>query len=275
MGTQDPLVRIEAATLAGGDNNQDRYAYGDGWAFVLDGASSFGEHHPLHDGGWYAERLKRALVHELSSHNERETPQLVSRAIHKASSGHDERNEGACPTSTIVLTRWDKEEIELYALGDSYAATLSPTGKVMNLIQDSRIDEFGREIRKAYKRRLLQGSGFDEIHRGLLEELQSAQGKARNTPGGYWIAGAVPQASQQGFSIKTKLVSGGCVLLFTDGLTCSQTPEMVIQAASEAAQLEGYIQRLQLIEEQDWNGMQIPRSKRHDDKTIVKITYLS
>lgn len=39
MGTP-PQVKIRAATLAGGRNNQDRYSYGDGWAVVLDGASS-------------------------------------------------------------------------------------------------------------------------------------------------------------------------------------------------------------------------------------------
>lgn len=54
MGPGGPLVTVRAATLAGGEKNQDRFAYGDGWAFVLDGASSFGTTQPEHDGAWYA-----------------------------------------------------------------------------------------------------------------------------------------------------------------------------------------------------------------------------
>lgn len=266
MGTQDPLVHIEAATLAGGDNNQDRYAYGDGWAFVLDGASSFSETQPVHDGGWYAERLKAALTEGLTA-GRRATTDIVAQAISNACGTYDGSTQGLCPTSTIALTRWDADGIELYVLGDSCAAAVTSTGENAVVLEDSRIDRFGASLRLAYQSRLRDGHGFDEEHRRLLAALQAAQKDACNRPGGYWIAGDDPRASAEA-KIKFLERSDKCVILLsTDGIRAEDRGELMDVTRS----MEEVLRKVSDLETRDSLGQEYPRSKLHDDKTAVRI----
>lgn len=53
-------MTITTATLAGSTNNQDRLVVGDGFAAVLDGATSVAGDRS-HDPGWYAGQLALAL----------------------------------------------------------------------------------------------------------------------------------------------------------------------------------------------------------------------
>lgn len=177
-----PLVRIEAATLAGGEVNQDRYAYGNGWAFVLDGASSFDSPRSDHDGGWYAERLKDALATRLRDNPCRPTVDLVAGAITDAASAHDPR-DGECPASTIALARWTTDELELYVLGDSDA--ISSTNDDVTVTTDKRLAAVAPDLRAHYRRRLSHGTGFDATHRALLSDLQRRETLSRNRDDGY------------------------------------------------------------------------------------------
>lgn len=268
MGTRDPLVRIEAATLAGGDNNQDRYAYGDGWAFVLDGASSFSETPPVHDGGWYADKLRAALVAQLVDTPQIATLELVATAIREASTDHNSTTQGSCPASTIALARWDADVVELYALGDSVAALIAPNDEVSTLLNDVRIERVGRKMRDAYRRRLADGHGFDFGHRQLLRQLQDSQGNARNRDGGFWIASDDPAAAGHGY-LQCVVQAEMRLVLFSDGLTTIQTPERACSALVEGEDLSTCLALVALREAADPNGTQFPRSKLHDDKTVV------
>ncbi len=263
MGTQDPLVRIEAATLTGGNNNQDRYAYGNGWAFVLDGASSFSEAPPVHDGGWYAERLSIALTRRLPD-TCRSTVRLIAEAIEEASSGHDANTQGACPTSTISLARWSESTLEIFVLGDSTAIWINKTGT--HHLTDQRLASIARDLRFAYKSRLAAGAGFDAEHQRLLSRLQKEQEIVRNTPAGYWIAGDDPSAASQGIHICTDLHRPSTLILATDGIPQEDLMKYTTDRPRDIiASRTGY-------ENSDPEGRKSPRSKKHDDKTVIRVS---
>lgn len=268
MGTGGPPVTVRAATLAGGEKNQDRYAYGDGWAFVLDGASSFATEQPEHDGGWYAERLKNALVHELTSHPNDSTSDIVARAIDVAASAHEDPQ--TCPTSTIAMARWSAKEVEVYVLGDSTAALITEEGE--EEFTDSRLADIAPEIREKYRSRLAEGHGFDERHREILRFLQSQQARARNRDHGYWIAGAKTSAAHRALVHRRPVATTRAILLSTDGGALPRAYGLVRSWSDVAKRDRGQLlQAAHDLEKRDSEGREYPRSKKHDDKTLVVI----
>ena len=267
MGTADPLVRIEAATLSGGDFNQDRYAYGDGWAFVLDGASSFSEASPVHDGGWYAERLKCALARRLESvPSDTDAASIVARAIEEAAADHDSASQGPCPTSTIAMALWKNERVELYILGDSLAEWCDADG--LHRLTDDRIMGAGQDIRREYRKRLDEGRGFDGAHIRMLGQLQKEQQKWCNTPGGYWIAGDNPAAAKNARRIVLEKDSLQSLALLTDGVVVVDADPI-----TSSHDLDQSLLLRQAIEGADPRGVRYPRSKSHDDKTAILINF--
>lgn len=270
MGTGDPPVSIRAATLAGGEKNQDRYAHGDGWAFVLDGASSFATVQPQHDGGWYAERLKNALVHELMSRPDDATPDIVARAIELAASPHEEPE--TCPTSTIAMARWTAEAVEAYVLGDSTIALIGDNDE--EEITDPRLAAIAPQTRALYRTRLQGGHGFDTRHRELLRQLQSLQVRQRNHAGGFWIAGADPEAARHGLSLTRPRRRVDTIVLATDGaaaaLRYTILPSWTAITSADPATL---LQDTQAAETTDDRGKRWPRSKLHDDKTLALVNF--
>lgn len=272
MGTGRPQVEIAAATLAGGGKNQDRYAYGDGWAFVLDGASSFAKTKPEHDGGWYAEHLKQALTAGLANDPERPTPSIVEDAIRTLAEVHG-GNVASCPTSTIALARWDGEVVETYLLGDSTAVFISAEGE--EVLGDARLAAVACALRSEYRSRLSAGHGFDERHQGLLQQLQTRQSAARNRSGGYWIAGAEPDAANHAVAEKRPLGDVQSLVLATDGAASGARYGVFPTWEAFAAQRPDQV--LQLVhdaEARDRAGARWPRSKPHDDKTAVVLRFL-
>ena len=268
MGTDDAQVTVTAATLAGGDKNQDRYAYGDGWAFVLDGASSFVKTRPEHDGGWYADHLKQELSAGLTVHSQRATPEIVEDAIRTVAGLHGD-DADSCPTSTIALARWDTETVEVYLLGDS-AAVLISVNDNEEVLADPRLAEVAPAIRGAYRSRIAAGHGFDERHRELLQSLQAKQAQVRNRADGYWIAGADPDAAHHGLTARRPLNEIECVILASDGAAAGlrygafQSWSMLAKQPLDLA-----LQTVHMMEGQDGGGAKWPRSKPHDDKTVV------
>lgn len=263
MGTTPPLVRIEAATLAGGVKNQDRYAYGDGWAFVLDGASSIDSPKSGHDGGWYAERLKNALSTRLNEGSARPTVDIVADAITEAASAHD-LHDGACPTSTIALARWNADQIEIYILGDSYAIIFTDEGPM--LMTDDRLATVAPDLRTKYRQRLVHGSGFDATHRALLRELQHREALSRNRDGGYWIAGDAPDAARHAVTQHLPKGQVQAVALLTDGiLAADRTLWANVADMAPSRVISGAVR----FEKSDPQAIHYPRSKPHDDKSII------
>lgn len=255
-------MKIEAATLAGGEVNQDYYAYGETYALVLDGASSFLPEQTSIDAVTYVKALGEALAEKLECCALSELSEIVVLSIEEVAARYGLVEESA-PNSTVVIAKWNRKELATYALGDSSCLIFDNNG--VNNITDSRISKFGNEVRDQYKNRLLAGFGFDEEHKKLLNKLQIIQKNFRNVERGYWIAGSLSKAGKHGVNIRFSLINVEKVVLCTDGGLSSFN--------SDKNNLKQMILERHRMEEADSDGSSMPRSKMHDDKTIVLVEF--
>lgn len=276
MGTTNPHVTTTAATRKGsGRTNQDRYITGPNFAAVLDGASNFTEEQPQHDGGWYAETLAGSLRDILTAKPDSPLPQIVEHTIESVAAEHDLRPETS-PTSTIALARWDNQHVEIYVLGDSTVAIIHPDGSE-DVYSDDRLTSIGGGLRRAYRERLAAGSGFDDQHRQLLNSLQTEQARWRNRKDGYWIAGASPEAARKGLATSVERQEVESMVLATDGAAVGITTYAAFPSWSVACGIgpERVLADVEAVEERDSTGRDSPRSKKHDDKTLVTVHFVT
>jgi hypothetical protein len=179
---------------------------------------------------------------------------------------------GAAPSSTVLILRVGKKRVEVAALGDSTAVIGHPDGTTSRL-SDDRLARIGADQRRAYRKHLRQGSGFGPEHRGCLRELQRSEFPHRNRPGGYRIAEADPGAADELVIRAFPRDEVSWVVLATDGAQKHIDRlggRWDVLASQSDEQLAGFLNSAQQWEtEADADGIEMPRSKRHDDKTIV------
>lgn len=244
---------------------------GDGFAAVLDGATSVAGDRS-HDPGWYAEQLARAIGETVPRGGP--LADAVADAIRIVRDTHGLTPESS-PTSTVALARWSDDVVETYVLSDSYIVALRADGGE-TVRTDDRLDAVGASERAAYRARLAAGRGYDVEHRELLLALQAEQARRRNQPGGYWIAGAEPEAAGQGITTVQERSGVAALLLASDGVDPERHPEATTwRGVHDEARRYGAARVLQDIhdaEATDPDGRHWPRSKRHDDKTLVAVT---
>ena len=262
-------MKIRAATLAGGTQNQDAYIIGDHFAGVFDGASNHrSSSEAPHDAAWYSNALA-ACVAEFRPHAET-IEAAVSSAIDKVV-GQFEGPPDACPTSTVVLARWAENVVETYVLGDSSLIIL---GREPRTITDGRIALLGSDLRRQYRQALAAGHGFDSSHSSRLARLQEIQAEWRNVVGGYWIAGSDPTAASHAIKEDVLPSSVTEIILCTDGglkpVEYNIIPDWTALKRSDLMEL---VRKAQVMEQEDPNGLRWPRSKRHDDKTLVHLQF--
>jgi len=127
--------------------------------------------------------------------------------------------------------------------------------------------------RQSYRERLQRGSGYDETHRQLLADLQTTERRARNSDDGYWIAEATRDAGHHATVRHIDADNLRWAVLATDG--AQRTIDHLHMAWHDIAaksddELLALLQGLQRWEaERDPEGQDLPRAKRHDDKTVT------
>jgi hypothetical protein len=253
--------QIRAATLAGGANNQDRYVIGDGFVAVLDGATSSV---PLaQDAGWYAEQLGDALRGTIGSSPT--LPDAVERAIATVRDRHG-LTAPTAPTSTVAIARWDETVVDTYVLGDTSVLLFGPEGTT--LLVDRRMAQVAVEHRAAAAAHLADGRGYDTHHRQILTEIRAQEMAWRNRSGGYWIAGIEPEAAAHGLTRTVDRAGLRGLAIASDGI-----PAAVVDDEWPVTSPERLLQDCHDQERTDPVGRRRPRSKPHDDKTLVVVTF--
>lgn len=170
-------MKIEAATLAGGKVNQDYYAYRDTYALFLDGSSSFLPEQTSINAATYVKALGESLSSQLEHCELNEIPNVLADSIIKVVEKY-ELVEESSPNSTVVIAKWNQEEVVIYVLGDSSCLVFDNSNNTVELT-DNRMSQFGADIRSKYRNRLSNGCGFDLRHKQLLSILQQTQIKYR------------------------------------------------------------------------------------------------
>lgn len=234
---------------------------------VLDGATS-------HDPGTPpAGRYVDILGPQLATHLGRADtlPEILADAIRSTAEVLD-LHPSSSPSSTVAIVRIRPKAVEVLVLGDTTVVVGFEDGR-HDVITDNRLSTLGISESSEYRKRLAEGSGYDDTHRDLLRGLQRRQREQRNRTGGYWIAEADPAAAGHAISAAYPRESVVWVVVVTDGaydpleVLGIRWSEVAVQSATG---LHGLLVRCHEWEaETDPVGRLLPRAKRHDDKTVA------
>ena len=269
------MVRTAAAQLPEPPHGADRIVVTRNAVIVLDGASAF---EPAGvPPGEYASRLGDSITAALSDAPEAPLPSVLAEAIAATAAALGLEGGDGCPSSTVVMARLAGGTLDLLALGDSYIFYgTGPGGTGTRTLTDDRLAGLHLPQQRQYRERLAAGSGYDDTHQELLRALQRGQRRHRNQPGGYWIAAADPEAASHALTRTLPATAATWAVLATDGavstarhLGLDDWPALAHAGPAALARL--------LRACQDWeqhadpDGLQFPRSKRHDDKAIASL----
>ncbi|MBF6385265.1 protein phosphatase 2C domain-containing protein [Nocardia farcinica] len=261
-------VRIAIAQLPA-RTNEDRALPIENALVVMDGATS---HHPgIPPASEYVDALGAALAQHLIP--DAELPPALADAI------RDTARElglapGRSPSSTVAIVRIAVDTVSVLLLGDTTVIVRRTDGS-HEIHTDDRLGALGIPQAAEYRRRLAHGSGYDDVHRRLLRELQERQREQRNRPGGYWIAEADPSAAAHAIRLDIPRNSVSWLVAATDGarepIQSLGIPWTDI-AQQSADELGALLRTCHSWEaETDPDGRILPRSKRHDDKTLAVV----
>jgi hypothetical protein len=255
-----------AARPGGRGAGQDRWTATGSALVVLDGATAVEPGTPPADA--YVTELSAALSATLA--NGADTRQALRESITYVARRLD-LSAGTGPSSTVLLVQISGGVAELAVLGDSTAVIGLRDGRT-DRVTDDRITRVAPDLRRRYRERLRAGHGFDETHAALLREIQQAERAARNRPGGFWVAEADPDAAEHAAVRRYPADHIAWCVLATDG---AQRPYDYRQGDWSALRADVHPLRRCLDQLHEWeahcdpDGRLLPRSKRHDDKTLV------
>lgn len=262
-------MRVATAQLPPIQDSDDKIFTTRRAVIMLDGASAF---IPVPvPASTYADRLGKHLRDSLQAWPDADLRATLAGAIHTTARQLN-LSPGESPSSTVTIARELDGHLDLLILGDNLVVLPDET------ITDERMDQLDLAPRRKYRERLAAGGGYDEEHRAILRELQTQQAQCRNRESGYWIAEADPNAACHAITTRRPISETPWAVLATDGayntmqhLGHGGWPALV---HASAEQLDAELARCQ-----DWeptgdpNASELPRAKRHDDKSLAAITF--
>ncbi|GAB3455750.1 protein phosphatase 2C domain-containing protein [Streptomonospora sediminis] len=257
-------MRISFASEQGqGRVNEDRVSAGADWALVVDGATAVAgaDTGCRHGVAWYADRLCAALAARLCAEHPPSLADCLAAAIADVGRAHG----GTCdldnpdsPSATVAIARPEQagggsgpeppgaaRRLEYLVLADC-TVLLAEDGGEVRAVTDDRVDH-------------LPGG------RPYSPELVRAH---RNAEGGFWVAGAVPEAAHHAVT-GTSRSAGARFALMTDG--CARLADYYghpWQQVWRWLEEEGpgpLIARVRAHEQ----SRGVARGKLHDDATVA------
>lgn len=262
-------MRVATAQLPAIEDSDDKVFTTPDSVIMLDGASAFVPV-PV-PASTYADRLGRHLRDRLTARPDADLTTALSDAISDTARTLD-LHEGESPSSTVTIARRSGDVLDLAMLGDNLV--ILPN----EVLTDERMDALDLAPRRKYRERLAAGNGYDDEHRAILQELQTQQAQHRNRDGGYWIAETNPEAGAQAITAQRPISTAPWAILATDGayntmhhLALTDWPTL---AHAPNDQLATILARCRAWEgETDPQARQLPRAKRHDDKSLAVMTF--
>ena len=262
-------LHVISAELPGGEApNEDRVRVGSNAVVVLDGASGSDTRVTVAD---YVDHLSGALIDVLDAESDMPLPHALSDAI-RSTVGELRLMPGESPSSTVSIARHRGDEVDLLVLGDS-PILLGPGGELQTDHRLARLDLPSRT--KAYDR-LRQGAGYDDVHRELVRAVRAEQLPLLNEPAGYWIAEARPEAGHEAV-IRTVPADIPWLVMLTDGadkpLRHLGIPLQDVIGRTRDQLKDLLLELHEWEEDKDPTATELPRFKRHDDKTAAVVIF--
>ncbi len=270
--------------------NEDFMARGEGYSFIMDGATGLGGPESicgLTSAEWYVQIVAKFLEEQLQNRN-KDTKQIVAEAVEYVTRQvrqYEQENNMKFksyeePSSSLVLYRELEREgtrrVQIFALGDSSAIIKYKSGMVKELENPNEIAL--KSLDNSVLKRMVELSR--DRNQDVLETRNDSEIKTmlevnrakKNTEGGYWALGTSVEAIEHAALFEEDADKIEDVLLHTDGFNYKMlglTPEKVIDICKTQEGLE-YLQRaIREAEDVDASCNKHPRFKVHDDMAVV------
>lgn len=260
-------MNVHSAQLQEG-SAEDRLFITDRAVVVLDGATSHDPDYPsAHE---YVDSLGDELCRHLSSSSA--LSDILATAIESTAERLCLHPGGRAPSSTVAIVRTEADMVETLVLGDS-SVVIGFSDGTQDVISDERLDALDFRESQLYREHLQAGHGYNSDHFAVLRSLQRKQRQHRNKHHGYWIAEADPAAAHHSITRSYPADRVNWAVLATDGAVEPLRPLHV--SWEEVARLDDHGIAQLLVRTHQWEadtdpeGIRLPRSKRHDDKTIA------
>ncbi|WP_189172298.1 GNAT family N-acetyltransferase [Pilimelia anulata] len=243
--------------------NEDRYAVGRSWAFVLDGAGRY----PGRTGGcvhpipWLVDRLSHHLAGELDREDDRSLSAVLAATIAATCADHADTcdlSDPLSPGAAVAVVRQRAGVLEWLVLGDC-AVVLDPAELEPVSVVDDRVD------------RLADAPVTDAEVRTYHPDYVA---QVRNQPGGFWVAAAVAAAAEHAYTGQLAARGVRQALVASDGVTRlverhGWSWRRLLDTAAENGS-RALIDAVRQADEADpdprrWRG------KRHDDATVIRV----
>nr|WP_043494482.1 protein phosphatase 2C domain-containing protein [Streptomyces viridosporus] len=265
-------MRVCFDSLAGGASpNEDWVAGSPDLAVVLDGLSTAGLSTGCRHGvPWFVAHLGGHLMAALAEPSVALSDGLAS-ALERVAALHPEcdlANPGT-PSATVAVLRQRYEVLDYLVLADSPVVFEGAEG-AHTVITDLRVDDVLTDLRAEVESYETHTPG----HREALQRLVLAQREIRNTPDGYWVAGANPEAARHGLTGSAMLRGVRSAAVMSDGVSRLVTEYGMatwdeVFATLRAGGPRGLIETVRKTEATDPTGRRWPRYKAGDDATVA------
>ncbi|WAU85036.1 protein phosphatase 2C domain-containing protein [Streptomyces sp. Qhu-G9] len=239
-------------------------------AVVLDGLSTAGLTTGCRHGvPWYVAHLGSQLIAALTDPN-RPLVNGLADALERVAKMHPEcdLNNPGTPSATVAILRHRHDALDHLVLADSPIIFNSPRG--YSVITDLRVDDVLPEMKAEVERHETHTEG----HREALRRFVLAQRQVRNTPDGYWVAAARPDAAEHSLTGATPLREVHAAAVMSDGASRLVTEyEMATWPEVFATLRTGgpreLIDTVRKVEATDPTGRRWPRYKSGDDAAVA------
>ncbi|NYE42923.1 hypothetical protein HEB29_003934 [Streptomyces fulvorobeus] len=213
----------------------------------------------VHPVTWFTARLGGALAELSCSRRDLALTEVLAESIRRTADAHRfqcDLSHVRTPQATVVLTRWDEQEIEYLVLSDSALLLESPDGTVRAVLDDR----------------------LDRLPPGSLASEAIADARARNKENGFFTAAADPHVASRAVTGRVPRAEVRSLAALTDG--ASRWTEK-FREGDWAAALEllrkvgpqGLIDRVRELERADTDRRYLRRSKTHDDATAAFVEF--
>ncbi|WP_406392191.1 hypothetical protein [Streptomyces sp. NBC_00887] len=259
-------MRIELATEPGSPErpNEDWVstalpAAGLGGALVLlDGVTPpRGDDGCVHSVPWFTAVLGGSLAELSASRRDLTLTEILSMSIRRTADTHRspcDLSHVRTPQATVVMARWDEQEIEHLVLSDSALLLEAPDGTVRAVLDDR----------------------LDRLPPDSLASEAITDARVRNKEGGFFTAAADPAVASRAVTGRTPRAEVRTLAAMTDGASrWTETFREGDWAATlgllRKAGPQGLIDRVRELERADTDRTYLRRSKTHDDATAVLV----
>jgi len=258
--------------------------------WLMDGATGVIAPEGVCDSGWFAETIQASFLSQLAEEPAAPLDQLISQATQAASEQFARlappsmRNHSPWwPSSTLVLIRLldadgPMTELDIRVVGDSDLAIIGRGGEVRT-VRDDRHTQYCSGLYQEVMAALREGVGYEsDRFRNALAAAVTIERQNRNRPETYWVLAPEPFAPMNALRTTLSLNSGDRIVLCSDGAARGHAV-FGLQGADDAfrafatGDLGSLLQRVRAAEDKDHEGSAAPRGTRHDDATVLRLSF--